>query len=1000
MRKLFALILLGIFLFSLASASLTSVKDIAYVIKDTSKPQSAFISAINELGYTYDLIDDSKVSSTNFSNYELILIGDENIDNVPLNNFKSVIVSARYNDGWSSRAGSAVSSSGMSVINVDYNSIITQGVSSIFQVYTQGTYTDGHGIPLKYLAGTKYNLEKITITSWDINNYVIATKNNPRRVFFGITESDYWTQDSKKLFKNSIRWVMSGDDDDKDGYFDDVDCDDKNPNIHPNATEIAYDGIDQNCDGFDLIDVDKDGFDANVAGGTDCNDNDANTHPGAVDLKKNCVNDAPVLRTNIPAISWDEDKTVQKNLVVYFEDPEGDDLIYSIVNVSTDKIHIELDASIAKFSSDVDWFGEGKAVFSASDGDKSANSNEVSLKVNSVNDAPILNFIGDIFVFIGGMVKITPSVTDVDSSNLIFDFSAPLNSSGEWQTKPGDEGVYTTTVSVGDEYGGQDSQIVKITVSDQIAPNITLISPLDSALFNNTRDISFAFHVEDNSNELTCRLYSNLESNFREIISKKVILINSGADTSLEVEGINDGTYLWNIKCSDKTNSVFANANHSFIVSAPDAPEINIINDKIIFENQTLIINVDATDPDNSTLIYSARNLPIGAVFENQKFSWTPDFTQTGEYEITFTVEDETQLTDTENVKITVKDVKLPPEFNDAPKCNAKDSRIKLDIKKPSEGKDFDVGEIIEIKARIDNDFNKDMDFDVEAHLYDISEDKSIEDSDDSIDIDKGESEDVEFEIKIPDDIEDNDFAVYVYVEDEDGEFCTSEFTEINIEREDDALKIEEFGAIPSNAKRGGTVTFKVEVQNIGSDEQDVYVVLENTELGLKLESDIFELEEFGEDDDENFEFEFIVPNNAEIGEYEITATAFFSGDSVSEITPLFVSDGVLIPGSVKDESDVFFKEGFIRDVINLGNGARKLIITETKETEKSQKIYSGKVSLYGEKSSEEPEEQVSWRDGIDEPFIQKALWVLNAVLLIGSIIFVVLLIEWFAKKR
>ena len=70
---------------------------------------------------------------------------------------------------------------------------------------------------------------------------------------------------------------------DKDGFYSNVDCNDLDATVYPGATEVPYDGIDQNCDGKDLVDVDGDGWSATAAGGEDCDDTNSGVHPGASD---------------------------------------------------------------------------------------------------------------------------------------------------------------------------------------------------------------------------------------------------------------------------------------------------------------------------------------------------------------------------------------------------------------------------------------------------------------------------------------------------------------------------------------------------------------------------------------------------------------------------------------------------------------------------------------------------------------------------------------------
>lgn len=64
---------------------------------------------------------------------------------------------------------------------------------------------------------------------------------------------------------------------DGDGFLNDVDCDDRDIDVNPGAAEVAYDGVDNDCDPLSPDD-DVDGDGAGIA--TDCDDNDSLRRPG------------------------------------------------------------------------------------------------------------------------------------------------------------------------------------------------------------------------------------------------------------------------------------------------------------------------------------------------------------------------------------------------------------------------------------------------------------------------------------------------------------------------------------------------------------------------------------------------------------------------------------------------------------------------------------------------------------------------------------------------
>lgn len=85
-------------------------------------------------------------------------------------------------------------------------------------------------------------------------------------------------------------------------------------------------------------------------------------------------------------------------------------------------------------------------------------------------------------------------------------------------------------------------------------------------------------------------------------------------------------------------------------------------------ENRSLTFSVEATDPDGDAVTYSAEGLPAGASFDpaTRQFSWTPDYTQSGVYTVTFTASDGDKsysLSSTKEVTITVRDVTVDEQL-------------------------------------------------------------------------------------------------------------------------------------------------------------------------------------------------------------------------------------------------------------------------------------------------------------------------------------------------
>lgn len=88
-------------------------------------------------------------------------------------------------------------------------------------------------------------------------------------------------------------------------------------------------------------------------------------------------------------------------------------------------------------------------------------------------------------------------------------------------------------------------------------------------------------------------------------------------------------------------------------------PEMAVIGEKVVKEGQEISFQVQATDSDDDTLLYSVEPLPSGASWDRDigLFKWIPTYVQSGEYSIKFSVSDG-MLDTSQDVKLTVLNVK------------------------------------------------------------------------------------------------------------------------------------------------------------------------------------------------------------------------------------------------------------------------------------------------------------------------------------------------------
>jgi PKD repeat protein len=402
-----------------------------------------------------------------------------------------------------------------------------------------------------------------------------------------------------------------------------------------------------------------------------------------ITITVNNTNRAPVL-TNIGNKSVSEGSLLTFNISA--TDPDGGTLTYSAATLPTGAT---FSGQTFNWTPNYAQSGTYPVTFTVSDGSLT-DSEAITITVNNTNQPPVLSSIGNKSVSEGSLLTFNISATDPDGGTLTYSAATlPTGAtfSGQtftWTPTAAQSGSYPVTFTTSDG-ALTDSESITITVNDidNIPPatvlNLSADIPTETAITlswsapgdDAATGTATSYDIRYSTANITAGNWASATQATGEPTPQI-----AGTSQSLVIPGLTASTkYYFALKSTDDAANVsnisnIANATTSAPANQP--PVLALIGNKTVDEGQVLTFDISAQDPDGDSLTYTTSTLPSGATFTNQQFTWTPTYSQSGSYPVTFTVSDG-EFTDSKEITITVNNVDntLPAITITSPEDNA-----------------------------------------------------------------------------------------------------------------------------------------------------------------------------------------------------------------------------------------------------------------------------------------------------------------------------------------
>lgn len=249
------------------------------------------------------------------------------------------------------------------------------------------------------------------------------------------------------------------------------------------------------------------------------------------------------------------------------------------------------------------------------------------------------------------LISLKPKATDPDGDILTFTYTTPLDEGGKWQTDYGDSGEYTVTITVSDGELSATMNVLIIVNKKEEAPIIEEAVPKEGTLETKENSkLEFKVRASDlNNDPLTYLWKLNGDTVSEEASYVYEVGYDAAGQHTIKVivsDGVKDASKIWAVTVEN-------------INREPSLEEIVDIRTK---ENEVIVLEPKASDPDKDELIFTVDNDNFEEV--NGRFEWKTGYDDSGEYIVKVTVSDGTDEV-SQDVKITVENVNRRPDIID-----------------------------------------------------------------------------------------------------------------------------------------------------------------------------------------------------------------------------------------------------------------------------------------------------------------------------------------------